>query len=527
RTLELRQQPDEAGKSFTFFINGVPVFAKGANWIPADSFPTRITKAKYRQLVSSARDANMNMLRVWGGGIYESNDFYDACDEMGILLWQEFMFACSLYPGTPEFLDNVRQEAIDNVTRLRNHPSIVVWCGNNEIETAWLHWGWKQKLPASMWDDYRKLFHGVLQEVAAAYDPTRPYRPSSPSANLEDDPEAQRIGDTHYWQVWHAAKPFSGYEEQRPRFMSEYGFQSFPAIETVRTYTHASEREIQSRAMLAHQRHPRGNQLIREYMLREYPEPKDFESFLYVSQVLKAEGIRTGAEHLRRIMPHNMGSLYWQINDCWPVATWSSIDYYGRWKALQYYARHFYNNLLISPHIEEDRLKLYVVSDQTTPAPAKINVVLMNFDGQVVQSFEREVTVAPLTSRSYFEIELKDLLREADRKNTLLYCELLVGGRVASTRDQFFVPFKELHLPQPQITYEAAPVRDGFELTVKSDKFAKAVYLSVDDHDGSWSDNYFDLVPGKPIVIQYRARAPLTLNDLRRRLTIRSMVDAF
>src|SRR5580765_2240098 len=198
RTLELRQQPDDTGKSFTFVINGVPVFAKGANWIPADSFPTRITKAKYRQLVSSARDANMNMLRVWGGGIYESDDFYDACDEMGILLWQEFMFACSLYPATPEFLENVRQEAIDNVTRLRNHPSIVVWCGNNEIETAWLHWGWKQKLPASMWDDYQKLFHGVLREVAAAYDPTRPYRPSSPSANLEDDPETQRIGDTHY-----------------------------------------------------------------------------------------------------------------------------------------------------------------------------------------------------------------------------------------------------------------------------------------------------------------------------------------
>jgi beta-mannosidase len=527
RTLELRQQPDETGKSFTFVINGVPVFAKGANWIPADSFPTRITKAKYRQLVSSARDANMNMLRVWGGGIYESNDFYEACDEMGILLWQEFMFACSLYPATPEFLDNVRQEAIDNVTRLRNHPSIVVWCGNNEIETAWMHWGWKQKLPASMWDDYRKLFHGVLQEVTAAYDPTRPYRPSSPSANLEDDPEAQRIGDTHYWQVWHAAKPFSGYEEQRPRFMSEYGFQSFPAIETVRTYTHASEREIQSRAMLAHQRHPRGNQLIREYMLREYPEPKDFESFLYVSQVLQAEGIRIGAEHLRRIMPHNMGSLYWQINDCWPVASWSSIDYYGRWKALQYYARHFYNNLLISPHVEEERLKLYVVSDQTTPTPAKINVVVMNFDGQVVQSFDREITIAPLASLSYFEIALSDLLKDVDKKTSFLYCELLIGGKVASIRDQFFVPFKELHLPQPQITYEAAPVRGGFELTVKSDKFAKAVYLSVADHDGSWSDNYFDLVPGKPVVIQYRARASLTLNDLRRRLTIRSMVDAF
>ncbi|HYX28511.1 MAG TPA: glycoside hydrolase family 2 protein, partial [Pyrinomonadaceae bacterium] len=527
RTMELRQQPDDGGKSFAFFINGVPVFAKGANWIPADSFPTRITKAKYRQLVASARDANMNMLRVWGGGIYESDDFYDACDEMGILLWQEFMFACSMYPATPQFLDNVRQEAIDNVTRLRNHPSIVVWCGNNEIETAWQHWGWKQKLPASLWDDYQKIFHGVLREVATEYDPTRPYRPSSPSANLEDDPETQRIGDTHYWQVWHGAKPFSEYEHQHPRFMSEYGFQSFPSLETISTYALPDEREVESPVMLAHQRHPRGNQLIREYMLREYPEPKDFASFLYVSQVLQAEGIRTGAEHLRRIMPHNMGSLYWQLDDCWPVASWSSIDYYGRWKALQYYARHFYANLLISPHVEDGRLKFYVVSDQTKPTPAKITVALMNFDGQTMKSFDREVNIAPLTSRSYFDVALKDLWQDEDKQNSFLYCELLVDGRVVSTHDLFFAPFKQLRLPPPRITYDVAPARNGFQLTIKSDKFAKAVYLSLGDADGSWSDNYFDLIPGKPVVVQYHARDPLTLSELRRGLTIRSMVDAF
>lgn len=527
RRLELRQQPDDSGKSFTFFINGIPVFAKGANWIPADSFPTRITKAKYRQLVSSARDANMNMLRVWGGGIYESDQFYEACDEMGILLWQEFMFAGSMYPATPEFLNNVRQEAIDNVTRLRNHPSIVLWCGNNEIETGWLHWGWKQKLPASVWDDYQKIFHGVLREVATEYDPTRPYRPSSPSADLEDDPEAQQIGDTHYWQVWHGAKPFSEYENQHPRFMSEYGFQSFPAIETVRTYTLPVERDLESPVMLAHQRHPRGNQLIREYMLREYPEPKDFESFLYVSQVLQAEGIRTGAEHLRRIMPHNMGSLYWQIDDCWPVASWSSIDYYGRWKALQYYARRFYANLLITPHVEDDRMKFYVVSDRTEAAPATIHVALMDFEGSILKSFDREVRIAPLASHSYFDVAVSDLLKGVDRTNVLLYSELFVGGKVASTRVQLFAPFKELRLPQPKITYDTVAGRDGYKLTVKSDKFAKAVYLSVGDHDGSFSDNYFDLIPGKPLVIEYRAHAPLSLKDFQQRLTIRSMTDAF
>ena len=529
RSLELRQTPDESGKTFAFYINGVPVFAKGANWIPADSFPTRITKEKYRQLVGSARDANMNMLRVWGGGIYESDDFYEACDEMGIMLWQEFMFACSMYPATPEFLDNVKHEAVDNVVRLRNHPSIVVWCGNNEIETAWLHWGWKKDLPASLWDDYKKLFHGVLQEVVASYDPTRPYRPSSPSANLEEDPETQRIGDTHYWQVWHAALPFSEYEKQRPRFMSEYGFQSFPQIETVKTYTLPNERDIQSPVMMAHQRHPRGNQLIREYMLREYPEPKDFESFLYVSQVLQAEGIRTGAEHLRRIMPRNMGSLYWQIDDCWPVASWSSIDYYGRWKALQYFARHFYANLLISPHAEDGKLKFYVVSDETKPTAATIRIQLIDFNGKVIQSghTDPETTIAPLTSRSYYDIAPSDLLQGADAKNAFVYCELIVNGKVVSSHDYFFAPFKELRLPQPGITYDVAPVPGGFRLTVKSEKFAKAVYFSAGDWDGAFSDNYFDLIPGKPVMIEYHSRATISLKDFRDRLSVRSMVDAF
>ena len=364
RTLELRQKPDSWGKSFEFVINGVPVFAKGGNWIPADIFPSRITRDRYRQLIESVRDTNMNMLRVWGGGIYESDDFYELCDEMGIMVWQDFMFACSMYPGDREFLENVRQEAVDTVKRLRNHPSIVLWCGNNEVETAWVHWGWKQNLPAKLWDDYKAIFHDVLPSVCAEFDPSRPYWPSSPSSNLEDDADSQKIGDVHYWGVWHFALPFTDYEKQLPRFMSEYGFQSFPQIETVNTYTLPEDRDIQSPVMLAHQKHPRGNQLIREYMLREYPQPKDFESFLYVSQVLQAEGIKVGAEHFRRIMPRNMGSLYWQINDCWPVASWSSIDYFGRWKALQYYARRFYDELLISPHEADGKINIHLVSDR-------------------------------------------------------------------------------------------------------------------------------------------------------------------
>jgi beta-mannosidase len=527
RTLELRQQRDETGQSFMFVINGIPVFAKGGNWIPADSFPTRITKEKYRFLVKSVHDSNMNMLRVWGGGIYEADEFYELCDEMGILVWQDFMFACSMYPATQDFLDSVRAEAIDNVKRLRNHPSIVLWAGNNEIEAGWMNWGWRQSLPASLWDDYQKIFLGVLREVCAKFDPSRPYWPSSPHGGLDDDPDSMRSGDVHFWRVWHFAEPFSDYEKQKPRFMSEYGFQSFPNIETVKSYTLPDERDIESPIMLAHQRHPRGNQLVREYMLRDYTQPRDFESFLYVSQVLQAEGIRIGAEHLRRIMPYNMGSLYWQINDCWPVASWSSIDYYGRWKALQYYARRFYNDLLISPTAQNGYFKLFVVSDRPKPVAAQIRVTLMDLDGATLKSFVREATIAPLTSRTYFDLRVPELLNGTDGKNAVVYCELLVNGKTVSSHDFFFAPFKELSFSKPAISAEVLPIRGGFSVKLSTDKFAKAVYLSVAEHDGFFSDNYFNLAPGREVTVEFHSRVPLSLKEFQERLQIRSVFDAF
>jgi beta-mannosidase len=527
RALELMQQRDESGKSFTFVINGMPVFAKGGNWIPADSFPSRISKDKYRQLLESVRDANMNMLRVWGGGIYESNDFYNLCDEMGILVWQDFMFGCSLYPADEAFADNVRQEANDNVKRLRNHPSIVIWVGNNEIELAWFHWGWKEKLPARLWDDYLKIFYGVLPEVCRSLDPSRPYWPSSPSSNLEDDPESQKMGDLHYWQVWHAAAPFTEYEKQFPRFMSEYGFQSFPQLETVNTYTASADRDINSPVMMAHQRHPRGNQLIGEYMLREYTEPKDFESFLYVSQVLQAEGIKIGAEHLRRIMPHNMGSLFWQIDDCWPVASWSSIDYTGRWKALQYYVRRFYNDILLSPHEENGSLNFYIVSDRLEQTAAQLNVSLLDFEGHTLWNEQQDIEVAALKSKSYLNVPIGPLLSGKDPKSVFLFGELLVGGKLVSRNEHFFQPYKNLLLPRPQITAEAVRTRSGIRITLSSDKLARAVYLSAPNYAGFFGDNYFDLIPGRKIEVEFRSRGPVNLADFQKRLTIRSLADAF
>ena len=527
RTVELRQKRDAWGKSFEFVVNGVPVFAKGGNWIPADSFPTRVTRERYRRLLGSARDANMNMLRVWGGGIYEADDFYELCDELGLMVWQDFMFACSMYPGDPAFLESVRREAADNVRRLRNHPSIVLWCGNNEVETAWLHWGWKQNLPAKLWDDYRKLFHGVLPEVVAEHDPARAYWPSSPSSNLEEDPDSQRAGDVHYWEVWHASKPFGEYERQFPRFMSESGFQSFPSIETVNAYTVPSDHDIQSPVMLAHQRHPRGNQLIREYMLREYPEPKDFESFLYVSQILQAEGIRTGAEHFRRSMPRNMGSLYWQVNDCWPVASWSGMDYFGRWKALHHYAARFYKDLLVSPREEDGRIEFHVVSDRTAATAAALSVSVLDFDGRRLYERRLPVEVKPLASAVYLSVPKKELLAGADPRAVFIHCELTSGARTLADNRLFFEPYKNLRLPRPRISARVAGGGRALAVTVESDKLARGVRLSAGGLEGAFGDNFFDLLPGRAVTVEFRPRGPVSAAELRRRLKVRSLADAF
>ncbi|MCA1616576.1 MAG: hypothetical protein LC800_21280 [Acidobacteria bacterium] len=355
----------------------------------------------------------------------------------------------------------------------------------------------------------------------------RAYWPSSPTSNLEEDPDSRRTGDVHYWEVWHASKPFSEYETQHPRFMSEYGFQSFPDIETVKAYTIPTDHSIESPVMLAHQRHPRGNQLIREYMLRDYPEPKDFESFLHVSQILQAEGIKIGAEHLRRIMPHNMGSLYWQMNDCWPVASWSGVDYFGRWKALNYYARRFYSDLLVSPNEEDGQIKLYVVSDRTRPTNAELRVRLLDFEGRALTEKTERVNISPLHSRTYLSLPAAELLAGRDPSKVFLHAELVEGGRVVSSNSHFFRPYKELALPAATISTEVAPARGGFDVTVSADRLARGVRLSAEGVEGTFTDNYFDLVPGRPLAVEFRAARTVAPADFRARLRARSLAEAF
>ena len=413
RSIVLRRQPDKWGRSFELVVNGIPVFAKGADVIPFDSFPNRVTTADYRRILESARDANMNMIRHWGGGYYETDEFYQICDELGIMVWQDFMFGNDWQPGTYDFKLNVEAEAEDQVRRLRNHPSIVVWCGNNETEAA-MGWSPRPGLPADvryqMWQDYLTVFSGILPRVVARLQPEIPYWPSSPSADYEALSDHYQSGDAHIWDVWHGRVPFSTYETHHSRFVTEYGFQSFPEMRTIEAFTEPADRaNIFTPVMLVHQKNNEGNAIIHDYLLKDYPEPKDFPSFLYVSQILQAEGIKIGAEHFRRSRPETMGSIYWQLNDCWPVASWSSIDYYGRWKALQYYARRFYAPILVSPHVENGSLKVYIVSDKTTAQPATLRVRLMNFDGKVLLEEKHDINIDPLASKVYLDWPLAKL----------------------------------------------------------------------------------------------------------------------
>ncbi|MEP6789128.1 MAG: glycoside hydrolase family 2 protein, partial [Acidobacteriota bacterium] len=333
--------------------------------------------------------------------------------------------------------------------------------------------------------------------------------------------------DTHYWQVWHAEKPYEEYEKQFPRFMSEYGFQSFPELETVKTYTTEDDRtSIETPIMLAHQRHPRGNQLVRQYMMREYDQPKDFESFLYVSQVLQAQGIKIGAEHLRRIMPRNMGSLYWQANDCWQVASWSAMDYFGRWKALMYYTRRFYAPMLVSPHVEDGKMEIFVVSDSPTAKGADLNIRLIDLGGRELMTKSVSLSIEPLKGKSYLSVPVNELLDGADPKSVVLLAELRSGGKTVSTNQYYFKPFKEMAFSKPNIAVDVSPSANGFKIKLTSDKVAKAVYLSGFT-DGFFVDNYFDLIPGKAVEVEFKTDKKMSVDEFRRSFNVRSLVDAF
>jgi beta-mannosidase len=526
RTVELVTEKDEKGESFYFKLNGRPLFIKGANYIPMDSFLNRVTEAKYRALVNAAADAHMNMLRVWGGGVYENDAFYDLCDEAGILVWQDFMFACAMYPGDAKFLENVRREAADNVKRLRHHACIALWCGNNEISEAWHNWGWQTpfngnpELKARIWESYGRLFHEILPGVVAKYDSGRAYWPSSPKFG-RGSRRGLYEGDSHYWGVWHDGEPFEKYKEKTGRFMSEYGFQSFPGLQTIKRFTEPGDRAVDSEVMKAHQKHPGGNELIRDYMARHYDIPAGFERFVYLSQLLQAEGMKLGIEAFRRAKPYCMGSLYWQLNDCWPAVSWSGIDYYGNPKALHYFVKRAYADVLISPVEEDGKLKVYLVSDRPRPEQGMVKLALMDFSGKQSWSKTLDCRIEAGASRCCLEIQTAGLLAGNDRREVVFSAEFWRDETIAAANLYYFAAPRELRLEDPGIETSVDKVPGGYRVTLHCRSLAKNVYLSVEGASGFFTDNFFDLPPGRPRTIDFITGE--TAADFQQRLRIISV----
>lgn len=514
RSLKVVHQPDKDGHTFYIELNGRPVFAKGANYIPSDNFLPRVTPENYKRTILDAAGVNMNMLRVWGGGIYENDVFYDLCDEYGIMIWQDFMFACSMYPAEGALLDNIHQEAVDNVKRLRNHACIALWCGNNECQDAWLGWGWKCEIERQnkeyadkIWAQYRQQYHVTLPGVVREYAPGTFYWPSSPFA-FEGEMSGTTDGDRHYWSVWHGKAPISDYDSEKSRFFSEYGFQSFPEFESVKRYApYPEDWDIRSEVMMSHQRGgDHANGLIETYLLNEYKKPRDFRAFLYMNHVLQGDAIKTAIESHRRQMPYNMGTLFWQHNDCWPVASWASRDYYGRWKAQHYYVRKAYDDILISPVVEGDDLKVYAVSDRLENTSGRLQLQVCQFDGTVVHHWGKSVGISGNDSRVCFSAPLAKLLEGANRGTVYVRVDYTdKSGRVYHN-NYCLGKQKDMDYPKVDLQTEVRSIEGGYEVTVSADKFARAVCLSVADNESVYSDNYFDVQPKSSVQVQVRTR---------------------
>ena len=560
RTIELRQEDDAWGRSFRFVVNGVPIFAKGSNWIPADTFATRVDDERLEHLIGSAAASHHNMLRVWGGGFYEDDRFCDLCDRYGILVWQDFVFSCSTYPlDEPDFLENVRIEIEENVRRLRHRACLALWCGNNEIEWFWESRGWMvherepeleelvREIPAlgflkemaaarSVLPDWRALrdaYHGFFHETLPAWlaqlDPDTAYWPSSPSSNTPfRDVNSEAQGDAHFWDVWHGRKPFTAYRGTLPRFMSEFGFEAFPTIDTVEAYCPPEQRNPTSRIMEHHQRGRHGNGLIVAQMTDHFRVPERFVDWIYLSLVLQAEGIRYGAEHWRRHMDRVGGTLYWQLNDCWPVASWSSIDFFGRWKALHYAARRFYAPVLLSVEDKPPVMDLHVSNDLSERWHGSVRWSLETLAGEVIENDECTVIAAPLTDSLIASLDFAERLGQGTERRTVLVTELVRGSERVALSVHPFVPSKHLELADPGLTVDATDEAGELRLRLRGRSLARFVELKLDGAPGTiFSDNYFDLPVGREAAVTCALPVGWTKSGAERALKIRSLYDSY
>lgn len=546
RKLELIRDKDSLGQSFFFKLNGVPLFIKGANYIPWEAdigrwrgnfdcgelSGCRKTDHKKYDLINQLKPLHINMIRVWGGGIYENDRFYYLCDELGILVWQDFMFACAMYPGDSAFLENVRKEAEYQVKRLRNHPCLALWCGNNEIDEGWKNWGWQEKYKYStqdsteIWHNYLKIFDTILPSAVRKFNPETPYIPTSPRIGW-GHPESMKEGDSHYWGVWWGEQPFETYKQKVPRFMSEFGFQGMPDMKTFKSFTIDSDLYLGSPVLKAHQKHPRGYELIDKYMGWYYKKPKDFASYVYVSQLLQAYGMGMAIEAQRRAKPYCMGTLFWQLNDCWPVTSWSAIDHEGQKKAFAYNLNYLYSKHLVSADIENGKLKIFIISDSITRFKAILQLLLRNFEGDTLWSFKQEVLINPDSARLCFIMDTSELLSKFNRNRIFLEMGLWLNRKNIAPGFFYFVPPKELELEKPQISFKVGRIEDigGTVLVLKTNKLAKNVYIWSDIQNIKFERNYFDLLPGR--TARVRIRGFVDQDKFEKSIHIISLTDSF
>jgi len=530
RTIEMVAEDDSIGRSFYFIVNGEPLFMKGVNYIPQDIFLARVADDQYEFLIRSAVESGMNMIRVWGGGVYEKQLFYNLCDQHGLLVWQDFMFACAMYPGSPDFYNNVALEAEYQVKRLRKHPSIALWCGNNEGLAAWYQWGWKDKvieeqgqdIADTLWSHYQQLFHQLLPATVERYSDLD-YWSSSPSADFGATANYQ-AGNVHYWSVWWGQKPFETYNEAVGRFMSEYGFQSFPQWSTIEKFTEEEDLDIFSDVMQSHQKSSIGNGTIENYQQIYYQAPKDFKSYLYLSQIMQAEGLKIAFEAHRRNKPYCMGSLYWQLNDCWPVASWASIDYYGNWKGLMYQAKRSFKPFLVNPYSENDTVKIYVVSDRLDTVSGILTYRLLSFSGKEIMNHTQRVKLSNNQSILATQIPQTELLSNLNPSCHVLITELTVREEKYSNHLYFEKP-KNLNLEKAVVDVALNELGDGaYRLNLKTPYLLKNVKISVRGQEQiTYSDNYFDLLPDRSKIIMMQAEDAINKEDI----LIKSLVDTY
>ncbi len=497
-------------------------------------FPSRVTPAQLRRVLQSAVDANMNMVRSWGGGYYESDAFYDIADELGLLVWQDFMFGGGMQPAyDPAFRANVVAEAQDQVRRLRNHPSIVLWCGNNEEEIAWKYWGHGKTLKdadpafaARVWDGYVQLFDRDLRRVVAEEAGGIAYWPSSPSDDMAEAANTPASGDMHYWEVWgNPARPPSAYLDLTPRFMSEYGLQAWPVRRTIDQVIGRDEQRIDSPTVEAHQKFlaGKGNERLLHYIRMEFGEPRDFAGFVYLSQVMQAEGIGLAARHHRSSRPHTMGSLYWQLNDVWPGASWSGVDWFGRWKALQFHARRFFAPVAVTALRKDGRTTVSAVSDRTVPRRGEWRLRVMDLEGRVLRDQRSAIELAPLSATRLAAYDDADLLAGADPASTVAVFELRVEGEPPSRQLVYFTEARNIAWPASAVRAKLHADRRGGALELSADAVARAVWIDFGELDAEPADNALTLLPGERVTLRISSNA--TPEALRRALRITTLAD--